>query len=246
MVFCFKFVTMKLKQKIIKFLFIVTIFYFYGCGPKAVIYQYQFSARTDPFKKYEVDLYDKNQYSFEFGNNEDELIEKNILFHIRKHLDSIGWEYVENSSSSELLISIQYDISKSDEKYTKRVKKGSEQVVATNWDGTAKKDKDGNIKYKNKNIYGKEERTREGYLKEYSIHLSKGGFPIWSIDISSFDKRHDLVKVSKRIIPKILEQYFLKNASRSGQYKLYVGCTDENASNYCEKCEISSQKECKY
>ena len=54
-------------------------------------------------------------------------------------MDSIGWKYVEDSNSSELLISIQYDISKSDEKYTKRVKKGSEQVVATNWDGTAKK-----------------------------------------------------------------------------------------------------------
>ena len=69
--------------------------------------------------------------------------------------------------------------------------------MATNWDGTAKTDKDGNVKYKNKNIYGKEERTRDGYLKEYYINLSQNNQSIWSINISSFDKRHDVVKVSK-------------------------------------------------
>ena len=219
---------------------------FYSCGPKSITHRYEFSARTDPFNKHEIDLLKKYQYSFEFGNNEDELIEKNILFHIQKYLDSLGWEYVEGNNNPEVLISIQYNISESDKKYTKRVKKGSEQVVVTNWDGTPKKDKDGNIKYKNKNIYGSEERTRQGYLKEYNISVSHYGTSIWSIDISSFDKRHDIVKVSKRLIPKILKKTFLKNISKSGEYTFYIGCTDENASNYCKKCEISVPKECEY
>ena len=55
-------------------------------------------------------------------------------------MDSIGWEYIEDSKDSKILISIQYNISESDKKYTKRVKKGSEQVVVTNLDGTPKKD----------------------------------------------------------------------------------------------------------
>ena len=168
---------MKIKEKIFKLLLIILLC-FYSCGPKYITHQYQFSSRTDPFSKHGIDLHQKYQYSFKFGDNEDGLIEKNILFHIQKYLDSIGWEYVEDSGNPEILISIEYNLSESDKKYTKRVKKGSEQVVVTDWDGTPKKDKEGNIKYKNKNIYGSEERTQEGYLKEYNINLSHNGTPV--------------------------------------------------------------------
>ena len=237
---------MQISKKNIQIILITIMFSMYSCGPKSVLHQYKLSARTDPFANESLISSQTYQYSFEFGNNKDELIEKNILFHIGKYLDSIGWKYVKDSNQSEIIISIKYNISESDQKYTKRVKKGAEQVVVTNWDGTPKKDKEGNIKYKNKNIYGSEERTREGYLKEYSINFAYKGDPLWSIDISSFDKRHDIVKVSKRIIPKALKENFLKNGSKSGKYKFYVGCMDKNASNYCKKCEISAKKECEY
>ena len=230
----------------IQFILIFIIIFMYSCGPKSIIHQYQLSARTDPFVNQSLIKSEKYQYSFEFGNNEDELIEKNILFHVGEYLNSIGWSYIENDNQSEVVISIKYSISESDKKYTKKVKKGSEQVVVTNWDGTPKKDKEGNIKYKNKNIYGSEERTRQGYLKEYTINLFYKDNPAWSIDISSFDKRHDIVKVSKRIIPRVLKENFLKNGSKTGKYKFYVGCMDKNASNYCEKCEISAKRECEY
>ena len=237
---------MKVNKKITQLLFAVMILFFYACGPRHITYKYEFSARTDPFKKHTLNISKKYLYSFSLGNNEDELIEKNILSHIGKYLDSIGWEYVKDMITAEVLVSIKYSIIESDKKYTKVVKTGSHQVVATNLDGSAKKDKEGNVKYKNKNIYGTEERTREGYLKEYNINVSHNGIPVWSADISSFDKRHDLVRVSKRLIPKILKQNFLKNSSKSGKYTFYIGCTDKNASNYCKKCEISDLSECKY
>jgi len=237
---------MKINNKNIKFVFTVILLCLHACGPKSVTHQYQFSARTDPFVNNSINKFTKHNYSFEFGNNEDELIEKNILFHIDEYLSSIGWEYIEDNNLAEVLISVKYKISESDKKYTKRVKKGSEQVVVTNWDGTPKEDKEGNVKYKNKNIYGSEERTREGYLKEYTINVVHNGNPVWSIDISSFDKKHNIVRVSKRLIPKILKQYFLKNDSKSGKYNFYIGCTDKNASNYCKKCEISNLNECDY
>jgi len=237
---------MKINKKNIQFIFIAIVLFVHSCGPKSVMHQYQFSARTDPFSNQSLSKFQTYKYSFEFGNNQDELIEKNILFHVGEYLNSIGWEYVEDNNVEAVLISIKYKISESDKKYTKRVKKGSEQVVVTGWDGTPKKDKDGNIKYKNKNIYGSEERTREGYLKEYTINLSYRGDLVWSIDISSFDRRHDIVKVSKRIIPKVLRKNFLKNGSKSGKYKFYIGCMNKNASNYCNKCEISDPEECEF
>ena len=237
---------MQISKKNIQIILIAIILSIYSCGPKAIVHQYKLSSRTDPFANESLIKSQTYQYSFEFGNNEDELIEKNILFHIGEYLDSIGWIYIDDKNQSEVTISIKYSIAQSDKKYAKRVKKGSEQVVVTNWDGTPKKDKEGNIKYKNKNIYGSEERTRQGYLKEYSINLVYKSNPAWSIDISSFDKRHDLVKVSKRIIPKILKDYFLISGSKRGEYKFYVGCLDESASNYCKKCEISAKRDCQY
>ena len=117
----------------------------YSCGPKSVLHQYKLSARTDPFANESLISSQTYQYSFKFGNNKDELIEKNILFHIGKYLDSIGWKYVKDSNQSEIIISIKYNISESDQKFTKRFKTGSEQGVVTNWDGPPKKEKEGNI-----------------------------------------------------------------------------------------------------
>ena len=54
------------------------------------------------------------------------------------------------------------------------------------------------------------------------------------------------MQVSERIIPKILEKNFLKDKSKSGKLKLYIGCTDTDASNYCEKCDILDSDECEY
>ena len=88
----------------------------------------------------------KYNYSFQFGKNDDLLIEKNILFHIGSYLNSIGWNYVENPAQSDILIDLKYSIRDSEKKFTKVVKTGTQQVVATNWDGTAKKDSEGNIK----------------------------------------------------------------------------------------------------
>ena len=57
---------------------------------------------------------------------------------------------------------------------------------------------------------------------------------------------HGEIGTSKRIIPKILKKNFLKNKARSGRLKLYIGCTDPDASNYCEKCDILDLGECEY
>lgn len=237
---------MKIDKKVIKFLILFLIICIYSCGPSSVSYKYQFSSRSDPFTGNKINKLKDYSYSFEFGNNEDLLIEKNILFHIGDYLNSIGWNYIEDSNSAEILIALQYSIRDSEKKITKMVKTGSQQVVDTNWDGTAKKDSEGNIKYKNKNTYGTEERTREGYTKEYNITLLFQNEVAWSADISSFGKDYDLVRVSERIIPKILKKNFLKNKARSGRLKLYIGCTDPEASNYCEKCDILDLSECKY
>lgn len=232
-------------KKVISILFLLLAICLHSCGPESISHKYKFSARKDPFSDKNINIMKKYKYSFNLGNNEDKLIEKNILFHVGEYLNSIGWEYVDDNNY-EILLSVKYKIKSADKKYTKKVKKGSEQVVATNWDGTPKKDKEGNIKYRTRNIYGSEERTREGFLKEYTINLSYGGDLVWSIDISSFDRRHDLVKVSSRLIPKILKKHFLKVGSKSGKLTFYIGCTDKNASNYCKKCEVSDLGECKY
>ena len=237
---------MEISKKVIKLLLLFTILGIYSCGPRSVTYKYQFSGRSDPFSQNGINKLKDYKYSFEFGNSQDLLVEKNILFHIGEYLNSIGWQYVEDSNEAKILIVIQYSISNSEKKFTKVVKTGSQQVVDTKWDGTAKKDEEGNTKYKTKNTYGAEERTRQGYTKEYNIILSLDSEVIWSADISSFGEDYDLVQVSERIIPEILEKNFLKNRSKSGKLKLYIGCTDRDASNYCEKCDILDLGECEY
>ena len=237
---------MRANNNIIKFLISILIICLYSCGPNSVLYKYEFSGRTDPLSNNKIKKSKKYNYSFQFGKNDDLLIEKNILFHIGSYLNSIGWNYVENPAQSDILIDLKYSIRDSEKKFTKVVKTGTQQVVATNWDGTAKKDSEGNIKYKNRNIYGTEERTRQGYTKEYNITLLFKDEVAWSADISSFGKDHDLVRVSERIFPKILKKNFLKDKSKTGRLKLYIGCTDPDASNYCEKCDILDLKECKY
>ena len=237
---------MKMNNKIIKFLIAMLIICIYSCGPSSVSYKYDFSGRSDPFSNNKIKKSKDYSYSFQFGSNEDLLIEKNILFHIGEYLNSIGWDYVENPNQAEILIGLQYSIRDSEKKFTKVVKIGTEQVVATNWDGTAKKDSEGNIKYRNRSTYGTEERTRQGYTKEYNITLFFKNEIAWSADISSFGKDYDLVRVSNRIFPRIFKKNFLKNKSKSGRLKLYIGCTDPDASNYCEKCDILDFKECKY
>ena len=160
---------MEISKKIIKLLLLFTILCIYSCGPRSVTYKYQFSGRSDPFSQNDINKLKDYKYSFEFEENQDPLIEKNILFHIGKYLNSIGWKYVEDSNEAEILIGVQYSIQNSEKKFTKVIKTGSQQVVDTNWSGTAKKDSEGNTKYKTKNTYGTEERTRQGYNKEYNI-----------------------------------------------------------------------------
>ena len=84
---------MKINKKMIKFLLLFVMLCIFSCGPPSVTYKYKFSGRSDPFSHNNIIKSKDYTYSFDFGNNDDSLIEKNILFHIGKYLNSIGWEY---------------------------------------------------------------------------------------------------------------------------------------------------------
>lgn len=210
-------------------------------------YKYTISSREDPFLASDLDIKSKFKYAFIYNSSVDPLIdpllEKQVLFIVHTSLSKLGWTMVDDLSNAEYVIQATFNIEEVTRTGSKQIKTGK--TVDTKWwDGTAKTDYDGNVKYKD--TYDTKYYDYNAYLRNFNIRFfDSNAAVVWSTDITSEGSGSDILKVAKGVLPSAMAKFpsIVSGEFRAGVYK---GCMEINANNYCNYCDLPDSSKCTY
>ena len=169
---------------------------------------YSISSGVDPFISSNINTKEKSKYALLFNSDSDKDIdpmkEKKILFVLHEYFQKkTKWVKVDKKEA-DYLISVDFNIGETKLTGSQRVKTGN--TVATNWDGTVKKDPLGKTKYKN--TYDTKYYEYAANKRSFNIKVSNIiGDVIWSADVITTGKSNDIVYVAENILSSVMTAF---------------------------------------